>query len=178
VCLTFLAGIHIVFLLVINVYLLSKNCLERVHSLFIDGSGSYSSYGVTRFRTKNKAFFGRICWTYHCIQAYDSFVAMRHCCNPLPFPFSRIEKHQLNCRLSGTYPDQGSLAWHYHINPRVFLHAFGLLRHFFGTVQEIRRSTECRRKLGYISVSRHSGTQNHHRLELRITFSRRIPRYW
>ena len=42
-------------------------------------------------------------------------------------------------------------------------------------MQEIRWNTECRRKLGYISVSRQLGTQISHRLELPPT-RRRAPR--
>ena len=48
---------------------------------------------------------------------------------------------------------------------------------FFGTVQKIRWNTECRRKLGYISVSRQLGTQISHRLELPPTRAARSKGY-
>jgi hypothetical protein len=54
---TCLAGVHMLFLLVINVYSVSKNCLKRVHSLFMNVYGSYSSRGVTCSETESSVIF-------------------------------------------------------------------------------------------------------------------------
>lgn len=57
---TCLAGVHMLFLLVINVYSVSKNCLKRAHSLFINVYGSYSSRRVTCSETESSVIFATI----------------------------------------------------------------------------------------------------------------------